>query len=101
MRVFQILFCINFGFFILLRINDHFEFFHDIKKDCQIAGYGFATLSIYLILIILANWNDKAFINSGLYIKAANYFGFITCVGVFYVISLALQSYLKNSERKK
>ena len=101
MRIFQILFCINFGLLVILRINDHFEFFRNIKNSCGIAEFGFATLSICLILIILTNWSDKAFMNSGLYIKAANYFGFTTCVGVLYVITLVLQSFLKNSEEKK
>lgn len=101
MRTFLILFCINFGFFILLSINDHFEFFYGIKKDCQSARYGFATLSICLISVILTNWNDRVFMNSELYIKSVDYFGFITCVGVLYVISLALQSFLRSSEEKK
>lgn len=42
MRTFQILFCINFGLLAILKANDHFEFFRNIKKSCGIAEFGFA-----------------------------------------------------------
>lgn len=51
MRVFQILFCVNLVLFAILRINDHFEFFCNIKRACGIAEFGFAMNTIYLIVL--------------------------------------------------
>ena len=51
MRTFQILFCINFGLLAILKANDHFEFFRNIKKSCGIAEFGFAMNTIYLIIL--------------------------------------------------
>lgn len=47
MRVFQILFCVNLGLLAVLRLNDHFEFFRNIKGSCGIAEFGFAMNTIY------------------------------------------------------
>ena len=51
MRTFQSLFCINFGLLAILKANDHFEFFRNIKKSCGIAEFGFAMNTIYLIIL--------------------------------------------------
>lgn len=102
MRVFQILFCVNLVLFAILRINDHFEFFCNIKRACGIAEFGFAMNTIYLIvlnIVTLIKPPDTS-MDSTIYILV-NLLKSTTFLCIFCVASFVVLFFFEMGKRNK
>ena len=102
MRVFQILFCVNLVLFAILRINDHFEFFCNIKKACGIAEFGFAMNTIYLIILNVVTFIKPPgkSMDSVIYILI-NLLEGTTFLCILCVVSFAILFFIRYLESKK
>mgnify|MGYP004532124879 CR=1 FL=1 len=102
MRAFQILFLVNFGLFAILRINDHFEFFCNIKRACGIAEFGFAMNTIYLIILNVVTFIKPPgkSMDSVIYILI-NLLEGTTFLCILCVVSFAILFFIRYLESKK
>ena len=102
MRTFQILFCINFGLLAILKANDHFEFFRNIKKSCGIAEFGFAMNTIYLIILNIVTFIKPPNTSMDPVIHIlVNLLKSTTFLCILCVVSFAFVNFLKFIEHKK